>query len=551
MKTTYTSKFLSLALLGAFLAAPVSAQAQESVISYRGALHEDGAPAAGLYDFEFKLFDDAAAGSQVGITQAAFSVQVVDGRFTVNLDFGAGVWDGSERWLELAVRVTGSQQAYVVLSPRNLMTSVPYAVRAANATELSGSLDASKLTGTITANQIAPGSIDYSKLTDTLVLGDDGSPGNLYLSDDETNKLTIRLLGGKGRFELFTPTTQFDAQAVLTAQEETVFGAAVVIPGGALSLKEGADRKVYLKASSSEGGTLSLNRNDGSNGVDLKGNGSNGGGTASLYQADGDLGVRIYGQTDERGGAISLRNTEGQAGLRAYGGETSGAVYLYGPDGKKTFQVTHDATDGGGELKLVKENGVSGIIMEAQDISTQGAQISLYNSLGERSVIIDSERGSSGDSRIVTDVLEIRGGSDLSEQFEISNTRDGDSPSPGMIVCIDPNRPGHLKPSSKAHDRTVAGIISGAGGVRPGMLMGQRDTLADGAHPVALTGRVYCYVDTSHGPIEPGDLITTSDTPGNGMKVTNHDQARGAIIGKAMTSLEDGTGLVLVLVSLQ
>ena len=55
-------------------------------------------------------------------------------------------------------------------------------------------------------------------------------------------------------------------------------------------------------------------------------------------------------------------------------------------------------------------------------------------------------------------------------------------------------------------------------------------------------------VDACNGAIEPGDLITTSDTPGHGMKVTDHDRARGAIIGKAMTRLEEGTGLVLVLV---
>jgi len=97
----------------------------------------------------------------------------------------------------------------------------------------------------------------------------------------------------------------------------------------------------------------------------------------------------------------------------------------------------------------------------------------------------------------------------------------------------------------------VAGIISGAGGVRTGLLMGQRDSLADGAYPIALTGRVYCRMDASNGSIEPGDLITTADTPGHGMKVTDHDRARGAIIGKAMTRLDEGQGLVLVLVSLQ
>ena len=83
------------------------------------------------------------------------------------------------------------------------------------------------------------------------------------------------------------------------------------------------------------------------------------------------------------------------------------------------------------------------------------------------------------------------------------------------------------------------------------MLMGQSGSIANGKHPVALTGRVYCHVDASFGAIEPGDLITTSSTPGHGMKVGDHDQAQGAIIGKAMTGLKEGRGLVLVLVSLQ
>jgi len=83
------------------------------------------------------------------------------------------------------------------------------------------------------------------------------------------------------------------------------------------------------------------------------------------------------------------------------------------------------------------------------------------------------------------------------------------------------------------------------------MLMGQQGSVADGKHPIALTGRVYCLADASAGAIQPGDLLTTSDTPGHSMKVTDHTKAQGAIIGKAMTALESSKGLVLVLVSLQ
>ena len=144
--------------------------------------------------------------------------------------------------------------------------------------------------------------------------------------------------------------------------------------------------------------------------------------------------------------------------------------------------------------------------------------------------------------------MEITGGSDLAEPFEISSEG---SVGPGMVVCIDPKNPGELAVSSKAYDRRVAGIVSGAGGINPGMVMGQKGSQADGSTPVALTGRVYCLADVSSGPIQPGDLLTTSDIAGHAMKVTDYTRAQGAIIGKAMTSLEQGQGLVLVLVTLQ
>ncbi|GJQ58201.1 MAG: hypothetical protein SCALA701_10020 [Candidatus Scalindua sp.] len=158
-----------------------------------------------------------------------------------------------------------------------------------------------------------------------------------------------------------------------------------------------------------------------------------------------------------------------------------------------------------------------------------------------------------------TKIIRITGGSDLSEQFDIGKPhnlkeyiKDGEFKiAPGMVACIDTKNPGKLLVSHKAYDRTVAGIISGAGGVRPGMLMGQTGSTADGEFPVALTGRVYCKADAMAVPIQPGDLLTTSDTPGHVMKVSDHDKAQGAIIGKAMSSLDKGKGLVLVLVSLQ
>ncbi len=155
------------------------------------------------------------------------------------------------------------------------------------------------------------------------------------------------------------------------------------------------------------------------------------------------------------------------------------------------------------------------------------------------------------DGRTTTKSIEILGGADLSEQFDIRSENNDSTPAPGMVVCIDAENPGKLIVSSKAYDRTVAGIISGAGGVNTGMLMGQRGSEAHGETPVALTGRVYCHATASNGAIEPGDLLTTSDKPGFAMKVSDHGMAQGAILGKAMSTLEEGEGLVLVLVTLQ
>ena len=136
----------------------------------------------------------------------------------------------------------------------------------------------------------------------------------------------------------------------------------------------------------------------------------------------------------------------------------------------------------------------------------------------------------------------------MAEHFDVAGA---ETPLPGTVVTIDPDQPGKLRVADRAYDPTVAGVVSGAGDVQPGMLMGQVGTLASGQYPVALTGRVYVRVDAGFGAIRPGDLLTTSPTTGHAMKAADSGKAQGAILGKAMTALESGKGLVLVLVSLQ
>jgi hypothetical protein len=149
-------------------------------------------------------------------------------------------------------------------------------------------------------------------------------------------------------------------------------------------------------------------------------------------------------------------------------------------------------------------------------------------------------------NNLSTATVTIRGGSDVAEPFPVT----GLVAEPGTVMVIDDANPGHLKVSSAAYDTRVAGIISGAGGIKPGLEL-QQDGLLDQGQKVALSGRAYVQADAANGAIKPGDLLTSSDVPGRAMKVTDHARAQGAILGKAMTALPEGHGLVLVLVTLQ
>ena len=136
-------------------------------------------------------------------------------------------------------------------------------------------------------------------------------------------------------------------------------------------------------------------------------------------------------------------------------------------------------------------------------------------------------------------------GLDYAEGFNVSDTSEID---PGSVLIIDADNPGKLRLSDKPYDIKVAGIVAGAKRQGSAVRVGVDEFDCD----VALAGRVYCNVDTTEAPIEAGDLLTTSSTPGYAMKVTEYARARGAILGKAMQKLEKGNkGQILVLVTLQ
>ncbi len=141
--------------------------AQTTGFVYQGKLSDGAQAANGTYQFEFKLFDAASGGNQVGQTISNLPATVANGIFAVNLDFGASSFDGSPRYLEISVRLNNSGQGYTLLTPRQAVTSTPYAVRSLNANQAETANNSANLGG-IPAAQ-------YTQTTDPR-LSDDRNP---------------------------------------------------------------------------------------------------------------------------------------------------------------------------------------------------------------------------------------------------------------------------------------------------------------------------------------------------------------------------------------
>jgi len=105
-----------------------SAAALDTAFSYQGRLMDAGSPANDDYDFQFILYDAVIGGSQVGPISYVDDTAVADGFFTAHLDFGTGVFAGTDLWLEVSVRDGSSTGSYTPLAPRQPLTAAPHSL---------------------------------------------------------------------------------------------------------------------------------------------------------------------------------------------------------------------------------------------------------------------------------------------------------------------------------------------------------------------------------------------------------------------------------------
>lgn len=442
--------FIAAALLVS--AHATSALAIGTGFTYQGQLKKNGTPYTGNANFSFQLYTASSGGTLLG-TLNQNSIAVAAGLFTTQLDFGA-VFDGNPRWLE--IQAATGVEGFTVLTPRQEIKSVPYAVRAENG----------------------------------------GTGGSQWT----TNGSTIFYNGGNVGIGTSTPGTKL---AVATGTENI---------NPAFFTNNNSDFACFATQNIA----------------------ANGFGWYDAWSArhyiGGSLGMGTF--TPE----AKIHVTGTQYGIKATGSGSSGnfGIGVWGI-GQGSI-LTGPAEGVYGESNY--GDGVRGI---TSDPIYYGGYFA--NTAGGSGVFVDG--------RADVRTLRILGGADLVEGFDArGDDGSGAKPAPGTVLVIDETHAGELRTSSTPYDAKVAGVVSGANGIEHGIKLGQ-DGALDGETLVAMTGRVYVKCSTENGAIRPGDLLTTSATSGHAMRASDRALANGAVIGKAMSSLDARTGLVLVLVNLQ
>ena len=171
----------------------VGVMGQVTEFTYQGSLKDGANAAEGMYDLEFAMFDSVAGGAQVGLTQTRAGTAVTKGIFSVKLDYGAAAFTGPDRYLEVRVRPAGGG-SYTALTPRQRITSTPFAIRSLNAASADSISDACVLC--ITNAHIQ--SLDGGKLTG-VISGDGSGLTNLNGTNITIGSITSQQLASEAQ----------------------------------------------------------------------------------------------------------------------------------------------------------------------------------------------------------------------------------------------------------------------------------------------------------------------------------------------------------------
>src|SRR5688572_20806430 len=202
------------AFLGFVLSLVPAAFSQGTAFTYQGRLTENSLPAQGSYDLSFSLFNSPAAAVPMAGPVINSAVAVSNGLFSVTLNFGAASFDGGERWLEVRAGTNGAS-VLQALSPRQLLTATPYAVRALSAGSVpSGAISGGMLAdGAVTASKLAPGAVSQLGASD-------GVPA-AAVSVDASGRMGIGTTTPEAGLEINTTAAILSARRAFQVRDES------------------------------------------------------------------------------------------------------------------------------------------------------------------------------------------------------------------------------------------------------------------------------------------------------------------------------------------
>lgn len=525
-----------------------------NAFTYQGRLTDtSGKPLNGQYNMNFQLWDALTNGNQVGNDILVNGVVVENGVFNAVIPVPDGTFNGQALWLRIQV---GSEW----LEPRQEIMSVPYAMSLVPGASVQGAATFDVISA-VNTNMIGGANGVYGESSSPAGAGINGyntSTNGGWGVLGQTHAVSGEAAGVAGTSHATTGNSSgVQGQAYspnaagvagyndspiggwgVLGQINAADGAGVAGTNFFTSTETGNPDGIRGISYSPDGAGVRGYNESTTGGYAIVGivNGPNNVGVAGFNDATGDWALGIYGQTKSSEGMAIMGVNEATTGwARGVDGES------HSPDGIGVAGINHS-----GGIGVYASTTTTGTAMYAKsgDIIFRGvnitdSQVFMVDANGYVYADGAYNCGLGAGSEPGTCIVQ-NNPADFAEMLPaVVNLEPGDV----LVIGAD----GKLTRSTQPYQTAVAGVYS----TQPGYLGGGQHLGKQDFVPLAIVGVVPVKVSAENSPIHPGDLLTPSATPGYAMVCQNRLDCVGAIIGKALEPLEEGTGMITVLITLQ